>query len=453
MPTPDATRFLPLLETDDGFDNSLPPGTLRNVQVLREVALAQGLERGALKAAADKAGTRPTNYHHSLMQALRRKERLAELRGRGIRPTPGTDLRQISSTYDKKGKLQRTSVQERPASGEGLPDAMMPGFAISKVSTFRGPQGDLIGQWVQERPEMADRWRAAEEAVQRLVERVPPVAPVPPPATVGSSRLLSQLTIADGHVGALGWQPETGAPNWDLKVARETMLAGSAFLIDTLPPAEEMLITILGDFQDTDGFLPLTPTSKHLLDVDGRFPKIADTAIEIIEFVVIYALKRYRRVRLVIKGGNHDPLAAFWLRKLFTRIFQNEPRVEVDQSLRNITVIEFGRSLVVLTHGDKIKMSRLPHVVACDFPEEWGRTSHRYGHTGHLHHEHELKTVGKERDGMLVYQHPTVSSRNVWAADLGLSAARQLVGHCYRHEGGLAGKLYFHPDMIERLAA
>lgn len=447
------TWWLPLLKPDQQFETGLPPRMLEHVKALRQAHEELGPQRGLIARAATISGGAETNVHHSLKSAAKRLERMNALRGWNVEPVPGLDVREITERLDADGKLEGRTIRQGAPLGDIDPGAPLPGFAYKRVSTLANGAGETVLEWKIQSPEQADLWRDAEERIQRLVDRVPPVAPSATPAVVGSPRLLSQITIADGHVGALGWKPETGAPNWDLNVARATMLAGAMFLIDTLPLAEELLISVLGDYQDTDGFLPLTPASKHLLDVDGRFPKIADVSEQILEAVVTHALRRFSRVRIVFSPGNHDPLSIFWLRKLFTRIFQNEPRVVVEQSLRNTVAIEFGKTLIVLSHGDKIKMSRLPHVIACDFPEQWGRTTHRYGHTGHLHHEHEVRTVGKERDGMLVYQHPTISSRNVWAAEQGLSAARQLVGHCYRFDGGLAGKLYFHPDMMEAQAA
>lgn len=445
----DLARFQRLLHPPEPWEAHLPPGMAESLRHFREVARARGLERGTLKAAADASGMLRANFHKSLCQVLARAERYDGLKARGITPINGMDVRRVSTQHDKRGRVKQTSVVQTPVNGDVDPGEPLPGFAYKRISTLSDGQGERLIEWKIQSPEIAGLWQQIEETLERRIERaVSPVSPRPMPAIVGPSQLLSQATIADGHVGALGWRPETGAANWDLKQAHHNLLGGTCFLIDNLPLSQELLLAVIGDYADTDGFLPLTPASKHLLDVDGRFPKIADTAIEIIEAAVAHALLRFAIVRIVFQPGNHDPLTTFWLRRLFARIYKDEPRVIVDQSLRNIWVMEFGKTLVVLTHGDKIPMARLPHVVACDFPEEWGRTTQRFGHTGHLHHEHEIKTVGKERDGMTIYQHPTVSSRNMWAAEKGLSAARQLVGHSYRAEGGLAGKLYFHPDML-----
>jgi hypothetical protein len=49
---------------------------------------------------------------------------------------------------------------------------------------------------------------------------------------------------------------------------------------------------------------------------------------------------------------------------------------------------------------------------------------------------------------MMMYQHPTIERRNAWAADKGLIAARQLVGHSYHRGGALVTQLHFNPNLL-----
>jgi hypothetical protein len=146
--------------------------------------------------------------------------------------------------------------------------------------------------------------------------------------------------------------------------------------------------------------------------------------------------------------GNHDPLSAMWMRKMFARIFQNEPRVIVDESIRNVWCMEFGVNMIAAHHGDKIAMPQLPAVFSNDFAPMWGRTTFRYCHTGHLHHKHMVKHVGKQHTGMMVYQHPTISARNAWAAERGYPEARELLGHTYHIKCGMRTTLHFTPEML-----
>lgn len=319
-----------------------------------------------------------------------------------------------------------------------------PGYLMGKVTVQRGPSGDVERVWERQHPESLE---ALLEAIDERIDRIKPLPPVKPPKTFGSESLMSQISIFDGHIGALAWHPETGSGNWDLEIARETMAKGVGWLVDNLPPAEDCLFLVGGDFTEIDGYKPLTPESGNLLDADGRYPKVFAVAEEVIEAGVCAALRRYRKVFLSIRPGNHDKQTAFALRRVFMRVFKENPRVVVDESLREYWAILFGKTMIACHHGDKAKLAELPGIFAADFAEMWGAATYRVCHSGHWHHEKTLVQTGIENRGMMMYQHPTIERRNAWASGKGLIAARQLVGHSYHRNGGLVTQLHYNPDL------
>jgi hypothetical protein len=356
-----------------------------------------------------------------------------------------SDYGHLSRTISKLKKRAADAARDGHAPGHWN-SGVAPGYLMGKVTVQRAKDGEVERTWERQSPDGRSEEIAA--ALDRRIEGVTPLEPQPLPPSLGASGVMNQVTIADGHVGALAWDRETGSGDWDLNIARDTILTGACWLMDNLPSAEELLLVILGDFTDTDGYLPLTPASKHVLDVDGRFPKIADVGSDVIEAAVIHGLKRYARVRLVIKPGNHDPLSAWWMRKLFTRIFERDPRVMVEQSIRPYWAMLFGKTMIATHHGDKAGLGELPGIFAADFAEMWGKATYRICHTGNMHHKHFIVHSGKEGRGMMVYQHPTLAARNAWAADKGLAAARELLGHSYHANGAMAQTLHFSPAML-----
>jgi len=322
-----------------------------------------------------------------------------------------------------------------------------PGYLMGKITVQRnGASGQVERTWERQSPD-ADRMQAIIDTIEERISRVEPLPAVRSPRTFGPENMLNHVTLADAHVGALAWHTETGSGDWDLNIARQVLLDGVSWLMDNLPPAHELVFMVLGDFTDTDGYAPLTPASKHLLDVDGRFPKIADTGIEVIETAVTHALTRYAKVRLVIKPGNHDPLTSWWMRRLFQRVFADNPRVEVDPSIRPYWAYLHGRSMICSHHGDKAAMTDLPGIFAADFASMWGQSTYRVCHTGHMHSKRIIQQTGFERHGMEVCQHPTLATRNAWAADKGLSAARRLSGYSYHSGGGMVSTLHYNPEL------
>lgn len=321
-----------------------------------------------------------------------------------------------------------------------------PGFHMGKVTVQRNGTGTVERVWERQHPD-AMKLEDILASIDTRAARIKPIPAIKPPKAFGSDKLFNQVSVFDGHIGAHAWHPETGSGHWDLRIARQQITEGTCWLLENLPAAENCLVLIGGDFTEVDGYKPLTPEHGHLLDADGRYPKIFEVAEEVIEAVVVHALRIYRHVTLCLRPGNHDKQTIFALRRVFLRVFRDNPRVTVDPSLREYWAMEFGKTMIACQHGDKAKLEQLPMIFAADFAEMWGRTTYRVCHSGHWHHEKSIVSRGREQAGMMMYQHPTIERRNAWAAGKGLIAARQLVGHSYHSGGALVTQLHFNPEV------
>lgn len=365
----------------------------------------------------------------------------------GVRPA----ARALGQDHKRVGEVLRT-VRRNAARLHGyalghFTHGVAPGYTMGKVTVMRrADSGEPMFTWERQSPD--NNAQAILDAIEERASRVQPLPTVNPPKSFGSEYLFNQVSIFDGHVGAHAWNDETGSGHWDLKIAKEQLMAASAWIIDNMPPAQDCLVLIGGDFTEVDGYKPLTPEHGHLLDADGRYPRIFEVAEEIIEATVYHALRRHRLVHLCLRPGNHDRQTIFALRRVFMRVFRDNPRVRVDQGLREYWCMEFGKTMIACQHGDKVKLEALPMIFAADYAEAWGRTTFRVCHTGHWHHQRTIQTIGREQTGMLVFQHPTMERRNAWAAGKGLIAARQLVGHSYHNGGGLVTQLHYSPDLF-----
>jgi hypothetical protein len=149
---------------------------------------------------------------------------------------------------------------------------------------------------------------------------------------------------------------------------------------------------------------PLRP-AHNLLDADGRFDKVVQVAIRVLRRVVGHGARQASRVHVILAEGNHDIASSVWLRQMFAALYENEPRITVEQSPLPYYAIEWGKTLLAFHHGHLKKNDQLPLMFAAQFAE-WGRTTKRYCHTGHRHHLEE-----KEHSGMIVFQHPTLGRK------------------------------------------
>jgi hypothetical protein len=319
----------------------------------------------------------------------------------------------------------------------------VPSTHIAKgVSTYYDADGKPRGQWVKASLNERNREEMLKHMADELAKELPREPAAPPPTQV-REELATVYTLTDSHVGMLSWRKETGE-DWDLDIAERTLVGCFEQMIASSPPAAIGVVNQLGDFLHADSIQPVTPTSGHLLDTDGRFEKVARVAVRIIRRVVAMALAKHERVTLLLAEGNHDITSSIWLRVLFAALYENEPRIEVIDSTLPYYAIRHGKTMLAFHHGHLKKNDDLPLLFAAQFPKVWGLTEKRYCHTGHRHHVEE-----KEHSGMTVTQHPTLAARDAYAARGGWIAERQVTAITYHARWGQVSRVTVVPEMLE----
>lgn len=339
----------------------------------------------------------------------------------------------VRSTFEHRYK---TGLQRQAQAGIEAP------YIVRGTSTYFDGDGNARAQWVktslddQKRQEM---FRAAAEA---MAEKLPRVKALTPPTSTNDA-LCNLYVLTDAHVGMLAWHKEGGA-DWDLGIAERVLTGCFMRMVDAAPKASDAVVCQLGDWIHIDGLLPVTPGHGHVLDADGRFSKMVSTAIRILRRVIDYALAKHDRVHVVMAEGNHDESSSVWLRLMFAALYENEPRVVVNDSELPYYVHRHGETMLAFHHGHKRKNEQLPILFASQFPGIWGATSKRYCHTGHRHHEEV-----KEGSGMKVTQHPTLSARDAYAARGGWISERQASAITYHSRFGKVSATVVTPEMLE----
>lgn len=314
-------------------------------------------------------------------------------------------------------------------------------FIAKGVSTYYNKDGKPTGQWVKASIDEQKRMRAMQDAIAALCDDVPRVKPVPAPK-IASNALATVYTLTDSHVGMLAWHREAGE-DWDLEIAERVLTGCFQAMVDASPDSQVGIVNQLGDFLHSDGLTPVTPTSGHILDQDGRFSKVVEVAVRVLRSVVSMALAKHKKVIVIMAEGNHDMASSVWLRVLFKTLFENEPRVQVIDTPLPYYCIQHGKTMLAFHHGHLKKNDQLPMLFAAQFPKIWGDTVKRYCHTGHRHHTEE-----KEHSGITVIQHPTLAARDAYAARGGWVAERQVTSITYHAEYGQVARHTVTPEML-----
>lgn len=384
-------------------------------KITREQALEAFARHGDsyAKAAAEYGVSRGTVYNHV------KRDRESKLIT-GAAPD-GYKVAKVSTTYDANGEKTRQSVQVKldgrdPAKVTHVPDPK----TIIKTSTLFDGDGNVSAQWVLEKPEDIKRENAWREFATTFAAEVPRAEAVMREEG-WPAELCAVYPVGDHHVGMLAWAIETRSDSYDLKISEALLSTAARYLMQAAPVCEVALICFMGDFLHFDGFKAVTPQSGHLLDADSRFPKVARTAIRMARHMIEQALLRHQYVQVIWEIGNHDPVSAIFMMELLANVYENEPRVTIDTNPGKFHFFEYGRNLLMTTHGDNAKGDKLGMIMAADMPEAWGRTEHRLVLSGHVHHESR-----KDFTGFAMESVPVLIPNDAYAANGGYRSHRAM---------------------------
>ena len=294
------------------------------------------------------------------------------------------------------------------------------GFHVRGTSTYYGKDGEKKGQWVKSQIDQESRIELLMRAFEGFAE---PFAARSTPVTapdVSDADLLAVYPLGDPHLGMYAWAEETGN-DFDLEIAEQQLTAAVDNLVDIAPNATQALIANLGDFFHSDTQDNRTARAGNPLDVDTRWQKVLRVGVRAFRRLIDRALEKHERVNVVCEIGNHDDHSAAMLALVLKEFYSNNPRVFIDDSPDTFHWLRFGKNLIGVTHGHRVKARDLPGIMACDRKEDWGETEHRYWYTGHVHHD----TV-KEYPGAIVETFRTLASSDAWHHHSGYRSGRDM---------------------------
>ena len=317
-----------------------------------------------------------------------------------------------------------------------------PGYLLGKVTVQRGADGSVERTWERQSPE-TKQWREVwDEAISAARESIEPVSATPIPISRNGD-LCNLFIISDAHVGCLAWHREGGA-DWDLKIAIETLTKAFGHMIRNAPPADTAVVCFLGDLLHQDSNQAVTPAHGHLLDADSRPRKIVRAVVTLMRQMIGMALETHQSVHVISGEGNHDEYTSGCvLPEVLIPLYENEPRVEINDAVLPYYVYQHGNVMLGFHHGHKMKPSAMPSYFAAAHGKMWGDTTVRYAHCGHRHH-----VEIKEQPGMKVEQHSTLAARDAYAARGGWLSDRQAVAITYHREHGEIGRMTVVPGML-----
>lgn len=347
------------------------------------------------------------------------------------RQTVQTAIKQVKKKAARQGYSPEHDMKH------SVPD----GFHLKGTSTLYDQDGNQKMQWVKSNIDQKRQFELMQEAIKALCEDLPKEAPVTPPNLLNND-LISKYVVTDYHIGMMAWGEETGA-DWDLKIAEELLVSWFKAAIELTPNSKVAILAQLGDFLHWDGLEAVTPTSRHVLDADSRFQKLVRVAVRVLRRVIGMLLEKHEAVHVICAEGNHDIASSIWLRECLAVMYEDEPRITIDQNPDPYYCYTFGKNCFFFHHGHKKKMAAIDSVFVSKYKQEFGSSEFVYADLGHLHHERVL-----ESNLMVLEQHRTLAAPDSHASRGGWMSGRSSKVVTYHKDYGKVVEHTISPQLI-----
>lgn len=351
----------------------------------------------------------------------------------------GFAVARVTTTTGADGEVRSQAVQARPYDPEAVGEPVPEGHVEIGRSTLLGADGEPIAQWIK--TATARGREAREDVLRRLVAEfagVPRAEPRPAPEDTAAD-LLAVYPLGDPHIGL------RGAEGSGLREGADLLLAAVTDLVQRGPRAREALVVNLGDFYHSDDPSNRTRAGGFPLDVDGEWFQILKAGRDVFLALIDRALGHHEIVNVRCMVGNHDDLSSLFLTLLVEAHYRDEPRVRLDTSGAPFQWFEWGQSLFGMTHGNTCKMNRLPGLMATKAAAAWGRTRHRHWLLGHVHHTRRV-----EADGVIMESFRTLAPQDAYHVARGYLSGRDLVRIVHHKEHGEVSRETVSPAMLGR---
>ena len=280
----------------------------------------------------------------------------------------------------------------------------------------------------------AERDKALKAFVDGLVKGLKPYKPKAKPKTKKfADDLLPSIVIGDAHFGMRADARETKEQDYDTKIAAKSHLEGIDYLTSVSTPSQHSLLVNVGDFIHANGSAGTTFGGTRL-DVDTRIEVVLEIAAQTFIFAIERMLSQHKNVSVIIARGNHDSDTAIALALILKFYYQKEKRVKILDPHGFFHTLVFGKTLIAVHHGDKIKAPKLAAILPRMLPEQWSSTNYRKWLVGHIHHQNAIETD----NGVFVESFGTLAFPDSYHASHGYSASSVMTQITFHRDGGEA---------------
>lgn len=197
---------------------------------------------------------------------------------------------------------------------------------------------------------------------------------------------LLELTGIELHLGKMSWSGETGE-DYDKNIAQKRFNKIYNEIIEQqrIEKCDTCLICIGNDFFNSDT-VNATTTKGTPQTNDLRWQKLFNIGLELYTQMLLGLSDKFNNIEIRLQSGNHDKMASFYLYIALNCYFKDFKNIHFSQNYKDVQCFIWGKCGIFFSHGDS-NLKRLIKSIPAEFYEEWGKTTFRELHLGHLHKE------------------------------------------------------------------
>jgi predicted phosphodiesterase len=257
--------------------------------------------------------------------------------------------------------------------------------------------------------------------------------------------LALEIMLTDHHFGKIPFSYKE--EDWTLANAKREYLDAVEYHISKAPKEVSTLILPIGN--DLLHINSNTGTTKKgtAMEYSTNYHRLYAFVRDVVAGSVLSLSERFK-IKVVIVPGNHDEDACYRLGDYLEGLFEGSQRVTVDNTGHDRKYVEWGNTLLMFTHGEKVNIQKLHDSFSSDVPERNGRCKYRYAHIGHLHKNMKSETWRKnikdEYLGTEVEICPSLSPTDNWHDDnMYVGNQRRTKAFLYSETRGKVAEWYY----------
>lgn len=276
------------------------------------------------------------------------------------------------------------------------------------------------------------------EFYKNELNKIPPKPPQPKNYLQNAS-FVYEISIPDLHLAKLAWAQETGHTNYDINTAVSVYTDAFYYLAEmvNLTNVNKIILPIGNDFFNSEGLSGAT-TAGTRQDDDSRWQKSFKKGCSLITKLVDQYSQKVN-IDIIIVSGNHDEERCFHLGEYLQAWYRNNNAVYINNSGTQRKYYNFGKNLLMWTHGNNEKHTDLPLIMARE-SKHFSSCEHFHVHLGHLHQD-----WLREYKGVKVRVLPSLCPPDAWHSNKGFIGNRQsAMGFLYDEEYGEIANFYYN---------